>query len=108
MEAPFTSAEEHLFRKRKILIRAIALGEIDNLRLNLEAADLMFDTSFWIRGISKPLFILHAEDDTKVSFEFGGYQLFQMCSSSTPKPSDSNSAEISKIKGYYHGFPILK
>ena len=89
-------------------MRAIALSEIDNLRLNLEAADLIFDTRFWIRGISKPLFILHAEDDTRVSFEFGGYQLFQMCSNSIPMPSDSTSVEISTIKGYNHGFPLLK
>ena len=80
LEAPFTSYTQHINHDNKRILWIMRHLGMDDITLSLIAADLEFDTKFRIRNIKKPLFILHAEDDAKVSFEFGGQLLFQICS----------------------------
>ena len=80
LEAPFTSYIEHIHHDNKRIRWIMKHLRMDDISLSLIAADLEFDTKFRIRNIKKPLFILHAEDDAKVSFECGGQSLFQICS----------------------------
>ena len=80
LEAPFMSYTHHIHHDNKRIQWILKHLGMDDISLSLNAADLEFDTKSRISNINKPLFILHAEDDKKVSFEFGGQLLFQICS----------------------------
>ena len=83
LESPFTSAKDYISQDRTCLAKIMStfVGSGDQLKSDLKDAFIAFDTEQWIQHIEcKPLFILHAEDDEKVSFEHGGgKQLFQNC-----------------------------
>ena len=107
LEAPSNSTEEYITNEKRLLLTTMKICGAGNVGLNLAAADLAFETHNWIRYLNKPVFILHAEDDAKVSFELGGRQLFQSCSMPTAISSVFSNNEDPNLKGCYHDFRTL-
>ena len=84
--------------------KVVRICGVGNIGHTLTMADLSFDATIWIQDINKPLFILHAEDDRKVSFGLGGYQLFQVCSNSVPNTTLNKVNQTLRSKGHCCGF----
>ena len=102
LEAPFSSMEEYITNENRLMLTNMKICGVGNVGPNLIAADLAFETNYWIRYINKPVFILHAEDDANVSYQLGGNRLFQNCSvpsSTSPIITDN---QTTNHKGCYH------
>ena len=99
LEAPYTSANDYITNENACTLKAVNFLGSRNMESDLAIADLEFRTDSWIRYIDKPVFILHAEDDPKVSFDLGGKTIFENCNSVGSVASTSGG--IYQFQGYH-------